>query len=137
LRAVLGFNGFSCRCYSLACRLVLSWWKNHHPGAASGPTRGQVDEKGIRKFELHYLIQLYHSFLTGGGLRVSPILEEYFLENDIRAEGHLNVSIGPPGIYPDGHQSPRLPHPSCRLQLSRFPRCESPRRKQLDKISSG
>jgi hypothetical protein len=59
------------------------------PEAASGPTRKQLDEKGIRKFELHYLIQLYHSFLTGGNLRVSPTFEEYFLENDVRAENHL------------------------------------------------
>ena len=57
--------------------------------AASGPTRGQLDEKGIRKFELHYLVQLYHSFLTGRNLRVSSTFEEYFLENDISPEKHL------------------------------------------------
>jgi hypothetical protein len=62
---------------------------NPPPEAASGPTRKQLDERGIRKFELHYLIQLYHSFLAGGNLRVSPTLEEYFLENDIDAEKHL------------------------------------------------
>lgn len=55
----------------------------------SGPTRKQLDENGIRKFELHYLIQLYHSYLSGGNLRVSPTFEEYFLENDIDAEKHL------------------------------------------------
>jgi len=59
------------------------------PEAGSGPTRNQLDKKGIRKFELHYLTQLYHSFLTGGNLRVSPTFEEYFLENDINAENHL------------------------------------------------
>ena len=59
------------------------------PEAASGPTRKQLDEKGIRKFELHYLVQLYHSFLTGGNLRVSSTFEEYFLENDIDTEKHL------------------------------------------------
>jgi len=57
--------------------------------AASGFTRKQLDEKGIRKFELHYLVQLYHTFLTGRNLRVSPTFEEYFLENDISAEKHL------------------------------------------------
>jgi len=56
---------------------------------ASGPTRGQLDEKGIRKFELHYFVQLYHSFLTGGNLRVSSTFEEYFLENDINPEKHM------------------------------------------------
>ena len=57
--------------------------------AASGPTRKQLDEQGIRKFELHYLIQLYHSYLTGGNFRVLPTFEEYFLENDIDAKRHL------------------------------------------------
>ena len=57
--------------------------------AGSGPTRKQLDEAGIRKFELHYLVQLYHSFLTGGNLKISPTLEEYFLENDIDAKKHL------------------------------------------------
>ena len=56
---------------------------------ASGPTRKQLNDKGIRKFELHYLIQLYYSFLTEGNLKVSQTLEEYFLENDIHAEKHL------------------------------------------------
>lgn len=59
------------------------------PEVASGTTRKQLDEKGTRKFELHYLIQLYHSYLTGGNLKVSPTFEEYFLENDIDAEKHL------------------------------------------------
>ena len=63
--------------------------ENLPPEAASGPTREQLDEKGIRKFELHYLIQLYHSFLTGGNLRVSQTFEEYFLENDINTKKHL------------------------------------------------
>jgi len=63
--------------------------ENLPPEAASGPTRKQLDEKGIRKFELHYLVQLYHSFLTGGNLRVSQTFEEYFLENDINAKKHL------------------------------------------------
>ena len=62
---------------------------NPPPEVASGLTRKQLDEKGIRKFELHYLVQLYHSYLTGGNLRVSPTLEEYFLENDIEARKHL------------------------------------------------
>ena len=59
------------------------------PEVASGPRRRQVDEQGIRKFELHYIIQLYHSYLTGGHLRVSPTLEEYFLENDVDPGKHL------------------------------------------------
>lgn len=59
------------------------------PEAASGSTGRQLDEKGIRNFELHYLTQLYHSFLTGGNLRVSPTFEEYLLENDTSAEKHL------------------------------------------------
>ena len=59
------------------------------PEATSGPTKKQLDEKGVRKFELHYLIQLYHSFLTGRNLRVSSTFEEYFLENDIDGEKHL------------------------------------------------
>lgn len=59
------------------------------PEATGGPTRRHLDEKGIRNFELHYLIQLYHSFLSGGSLRASPTFEEYFLENDINAEKHL------------------------------------------------
>ena len=63
--------------------------ENLPPEAASGPTRKQLDEKGIRKFELHYLVQLYHSFLVRGNLRVSQTFEEYFLENDIHAEKHL------------------------------------------------
>ena len=58
------------------------------PKAASGPTRKQLDDMGIRKFELHYLTQLYHSFLTEGNLRVSQTFEEYFLENDVYAEKH-------------------------------------------------
>jgi hypothetical protein len=59
------------------------------PEATGGPTRRHLDEKGIRNFELHYLVQLYHSFLSGGSLRASPTFEEYFLENDVRAENHL------------------------------------------------
>lgn len=62
---------------------------NPPPEMASGPTRKQLDEEGIRKFELHYLIQLYHSYLTAGNLRVSQTFEEYFLENDIDAGKHL------------------------------------------------
>ena len=62
---------------------------NPPPEVASGPTRKQLDEKGIRKFELHYLLQLYQSYLTGENLRVSPTFEEYFLENDIDADKHL------------------------------------------------
>lgn len=62
---------------------------NPSPEVASGQTRQQLDEKGIKKFELHHLIQLYHSYLAGGKLRVSPTFEEYFLENDINTEKHL------------------------------------------------
>ena len=63
--------------------------ENPPPEAGTGPTRKQLDTMGIRKFELHYLVQLYHSFLTGGNLKVSPTFEEYFLENDIHAKNHL------------------------------------------------
>jgi len=58
------------------------------PEAGNGPTRKQLGKKGIGKFELQYLTQLYHSFLTGGNFRVSPTFEEHFLEI-INAENHL------------------------------------------------
>ena len=63
--------------------------ENSPSEATSGPTRKQLDEVGVRKFELHYLVQLYHSFLTEGNLKISPTFEEYFLENDIHAKEHL------------------------------------------------
>lgn len=48
----------------------------------------QHDQFGLVKFELHYLIQLYESFLTSGNLKVSPSCDEYFEENDIEPEKH-------------------------------------------------